>query len=74
MSERIAQAFAASGKRAALMPYLMGGHPDLETSRACLNAAIEAGGYRVSLKDLALLIGENRGERTVQDTGAALAQ
>ncbi len=26
--DRIAQAFAASGKRAALMPYLMGGYPD----------------------------------------------
>jgi tryptophan synthase alpha chain len=34
--ERIAEAFAsarASGRRAALMPYLMGGFPDLETSR-----------------------------------------
>ncbi|HEX2087759.1 MAG TPA: tryptophan synthase subunit alpha [Solirubrobacteraceae bacterium] len=30
--ERIAAAFAGSGKRAALMPYLMGGFPDLETS------------------------------------------
>ncbi len=35
--ERIAEAFEsarASGRRAALMPYLMGGFPDLETSRA----------------------------------------
>ena len=35
--ERIAEAFArarADGRRAALMPYLMGGYPDLETSRA----------------------------------------
>src|SRR3954447_11713963 len=32
--ERIAAAFAGSGKRAALMPYLMGGFPDLATSRA----------------------------------------
>ncbi len=29
--ERIAAAFATSGKRAALMPYLMGGFPDLAT-------------------------------------------
>jgi tryptophan synthase alpha chain len=49
MSERIAQAFAASGKRAALMPYLMGGHPDIDTSRACLNAAIEAGADLIEL-------------------------
>ena len=33
-AERIAAAFAESGKRAALMPYLMGGFPDLEGSRA----------------------------------------
>ena len=25
------------------MPYLMGGHPDLETSGACIDAAVEAG-------------------------------
>jgi tryptophan synthase alpha chain len=49
MSDRIAQAFAASGKRAALMPYLMGGHPDLETSRACLDAAIAAGADLIEL-------------------------
>jgi tryptophan synthase alpha chain len=49
MSERIAAAFADNGKRAALMPYLMGGHPDLETSRACLNAAIEAGADLIEL-------------------------
>ena len=49
MSERIAQAFAASGKRAALMPYLMGGHPDLDTSRACLEAAIDAGADLIEL-------------------------
>jgi len=28
--ERIAAAFAGSGKRAALMPYLMGGYPTME--------------------------------------------
>src|SRR3954452_5687151 len=49
MSERIAAAFADNGKRAALMPYLMGGHPDVETSRACLNAAIEAGADLIEL-------------------------
>ncbi|MEA2495903.1 MAG: tryptophan synthase alpha chain [Thermoleophilaceae bacterium] len=49
MSERIAAAFADSGKSAALMPYLMGGHPDLETSRACLEAAIEAGADLIEL-------------------------
>jgi len=30
--ERIAAAFASHGRRAALMPYLMGGFPDVETS------------------------------------------
>jgi tryptophan synthase alpha chain len=49
MSDHIAQAFAAPGKRAALMPYLMGGHPDIETSRACLDAAIEAGADLIEL-------------------------
>src|SRR3954464_9295258 len=48
-ADRIAAAFADSGKRAALMPYLMGGHPDLETSRACLAAAIEAGADLIEL-------------------------
>jgi tryptophan synthase alpha chain len=32
-ADGIAAAFAGSGKRAALMPYLMGGFPDLERSR-----------------------------------------
>jgi tryptophan synthase alpha chain len=40
---RIAAAFAASGKRAALMPYLMGGYPDLETSLRIGEACVEAG-------------------------------
>jgi tryptophan synthase alpha chain len=43
--ERIAQAFAASGKRAALMPYLMGGFPTIEDSlligRACVRAGAD---------------------------------
>ncbi len=45
-SERIAEAFAAAradGRRAALMPYLMGGFPDLETSRRIGLAYAEAG-------------------------------
>jgi tryptophan synthase alpha chain len=48
-ADRIAAAFADSGKRAALMPYLMGGHPDIETSRACLQAAIDAGADLIEL-------------------------
>jgi tryptophan synthase alpha chain len=42
-SERIAAAFAGHGKRAALMPYLMGGFPDLDASRAAGEAAADAG-------------------------------
>jgi tryptophan synthase alpha chain len=41
--ERIAAAFAASGKRAALMPYLMGGFPTLEESSRIGEACVEAG-------------------------------
>src|SRR5204863_2064127 len=41
--DRLASAFASSGKAAALMPDLMGGHPDLETSTACIAAAADAG-------------------------------
>jgi tryptophan synthase alpha chain len=41
--ERIADAFASSGKRAALMPYLMGGYPTLDGSRE-VAAAYAAGG------------------------------
>jgi tryptophan synthase alpha chain len=40
---RIAEAFASSGKRAALMPYLMGGYPTLDASRD-VAAAYAAGG------------------------------
>src|SRR5215213_5423110 len=44
MSDRLSAAFAdGNGKRAALMPYLMGGYPDVETSRAAGLAAAEAG-------------------------------
>jgi tryptophan synthase alpha chain len=42
-TERIAEAFARSGKRAALMPYLMGGFPDLASS-AHIGGAYFAGG------------------------------
>jgi tryptophan synthase alpha chain len=47
--ERIAQAFASSGKRAALMPYLMGGFPDLETSLAIGHAYVDAGADLIEL-------------------------
>jgi tryptophan synthase alpha chain len=42
-AERIAAAFAGSGKRAALMPYLMGGFPDVPASRR-IGAAYADGG------------------------------
>jgi tryptophan synthase alpha chain len=41
--QRIAAAFAASGKRAALMPYLMGGFPDVERSLAIGEACVRGG-------------------------------
>ena len=50
--EAIAEAFAsarANGRRAALMPYLMGGYPDLATSRAIGLAYAEAGADVVEL-------------------------
>jgi tryptophan synthase alpha chain len=47
--ERIAAAFAGSGKRAALMPYLMGGFPDLAASRAIGEAYAEGGADVVEL-------------------------
>jgi tryptophan synthase alpha chain len=47
--DRIASAFAGHGKRAALMPYLMGGFPDLETSVAAGEAAAEAGADLIEL-------------------------
>ena len=46
---RIAQAFAGHGRRAAFMPYLMGGHPDIETSRACMQAAAGSGADLIEL-------------------------
>ena len=47
--DTIAAAFAASRKRAALMPYLMGGFPDLDTSRAIGEAYAEGGADLVEL-------------------------
>jgi tryptophan synthase alpha chain len=50
--ERIAEAFAsarAEGRRAALMPYLMGGFPDLEASRRIGLAYADAGADLVEL-------------------------
>jgi tryptophan synthase alpha chain len=50
--ERIAEAFAsarASGRKAAFMPYLMGGFPDLETSRRIGIAYAEGGADLIEL-------------------------
>jgi tryptophan synthase alpha chain len=50
--EAIAEAFArarANGRRAALMPYLMGGYPDLDSSRAIGIACAEGGADLVEL-------------------------
>jgi tryptophan synthase alpha chain len=51
-AERIAEAFAratANGRRAALMPYLMGGYPDLDTSREIGLAYARSGADLVEL-------------------------
>jgi len=40
---RIADAFARNGRRAALMPYLMGGFPDVDTSRRIGEAYVDGG-------------------------------
>ncbi len=50
--ERIAEAFArahADGRRAALMPYMMGGYPDLERSRQIAAAYVRGGADIVEL-------------------------
>jgi tryptophan synthase alpha chain len=47
--ERIAAAFSATDGRAALMPYLMGGFPDLEASRAIGEAYADGGADLVEL-------------------------
>ncbi len=50
-AERIAAAFAAAREegRAALMPYLMGGFPDVPTSRAVIEAYADAGADLIEL-------------------------
>lgn len=48
-TDRIAAAFAGSGKRAALMPYLMGGFPDLDGSLAIGRAYADGGADLVEL-------------------------
>lgn len=50
-TERISEAFAAAAAegRAALMPYLMGGYPDLEGSLAIANAYIDGGADLIEL-------------------------
>ncbi len=47
--ERIAQAFASTGKRAALMPYVMGGFPTLEQSLLIGQACVQAGADVIEL-------------------------
>jgi tryptophan synthase alpha chain len=47
--DRIAAAFSAHGKRAALMPYLMGGHPSLDGSAEAGLAAAGAGADLIEL-------------------------
>ncbi len=49
MTDRIAAAFAGHGRRAALMPYLMGGHPDPQSSLAACEAAADAGADLIEL-------------------------
>ena len=46
---RIAAAFADSGKRAALMPYLMGGDPDVPRSLAIAQAYVDGGADLIEL-------------------------
>ena len=48
-AERLRRAFAGSGKRAALMPYLMGGFPDLDGSRLVGEACADGGADLVEL-------------------------
>jgi tryptophan synthase alpha chain len=47
--ERIAEAFRSHGRRAAIMPYLMGGFPDLDASREVGLACAEAGADLIEL-------------------------
>ena len=47
--ERIAEAFARREGRAALMPYMMGGYPDLDASRQIAAAYADGGADLVEL-------------------------
>jgi tryptophan synthase alpha chain len=47
--ERLAEAFASSGKRAALMPYVMAGFPTLEESTRIGEACVQAGADVIEL-------------------------
>jgi tryptophan synthase alpha chain len=47
--ERIARAFDGGGKRAALMPYLMGGYPDIAGSLRLGEALVDAGADVIEL-------------------------
>jgi tryptophan synthase alpha chain len=47
--ERIAKAFAEHGKRAALMPYMMGGYPTLEESLRIGEACVQGGADVIEL-------------------------
>ena len=49
MTDRVAAAFAGHGRRAALMPYLMGGFPDVDISRGVAQACADAGADLVEL-------------------------
>jgi tryptophan synthase alpha chain len=48
-TEAIAAAFAGDGRRAALMPYMMGGFPDVATSRRIAEAYADGGADLVEL-------------------------
>lgn len=48
-AQRIAAAFASSGKRAALMPYVMAGYPTLEDSLRIGQMCVQAGGDVIEL-------------------------
>jgi tryptophan synthase alpha chain len=48
-AQAIAAAFAVEGRRAALMPYMMGGFPDMETSRRVAEAYADGGADLVEL-------------------------
>jgi tryptophan synthase alpha chain len=48
-AQAIAAAFAGEGRRAALMPYMMGGFPDMETSRRIGEAYADGGADLVEL-------------------------